>query len=283
VAQDTDGDGIDDGLEVALFKTSATLADTDGDGLTDSREAFELFRDPRIADLPRPRLRIGQMRLLLDERYTFVNEEGESISVESSSSSALAESQNKSYSYTDSDTTGSAQEAFIKGSVEGEISATPSLTIGAEGGYKWNWSDSYTDQWTNESSEATQQTYEQSLSKGRSFTKTSQVTREVVGAQMSVDLTVENAGDLAFTISNIEVTALQRSRFSLTAFEPLASLLPASQLQGGDDLVLNLGPLGARARPVRVQQPRNLPQPRGRSDELPPRRHLQNRQFRHHR
>lgn len=241
--QDSDEDGIDDGLEVGLYKTSPTVADTDGDGLSDSRETIELFRDPRIADLPRPRIVIGQVRLSLDERYTFVNEQGETTSVESSSSSALAQSDSTKYSSSDSDTTGSAREAYIKGNVEGVISKDPSLTIGAEGGYKWNWSDSHTSQFSSESSSEVQETYEESLSKGRQFSRNSQVTREVVGAELSVDVTVEDAGEIAFSISNIEITVLQRSQFSLTDYVPIATLVPASQLLTGDNLVLTLGPL----------------------------------------
>lgn len=246
---DTDDDGIDDNLEVALYKTSPTLADTDGDGLTDSREVLELFRDPRIADLPRPRITVGRVRMSLDERYTFTNEEGETTSVESSSSTALAESTSKQYSSSDGDTTASAREAFVKGNVEAEISKDPSLTIGAEGGFKWNWSDSHTTQFSQESSQQSQRTYENSLSKGRQFTRSSQVTRTIEGANMSIDVTVENAGDIAFSISNLQVSALQRSLFSLSVYEPIAALTPASE-SGGDGLVLNLGPLVPERGPI---------------------------------
>jgi thrombospondin type 3 repeat protein len=44
---DTDGDGLDDGLEL-LYGTSAVLADTDGDGMSDAQEIQQLGFDPAI-------------------------------------------------------------------------------------------------------------------------------------------------------------------------------------------------------------------------------------------
>ncbi len=249
-AQDSDDDGIDDGLEVGFYKTSPTLADTDGDGLSDGRETLELFRDPRVADLPRPRIRVGQMRLALDERYSFVDETGETVSIESSSQSSFAESDSTKFSTSDSTTNEKAREAFIKGKIEAKIAKDPSLTIGAEGGYKWNWQDSHTYQTSSESARESQRTYENSLNKGLQFSRTSQVTREIVGASLQADLTFENVSDLSFTISNIQISVLQRSRFSLTDYVPIATLVPESQVLTGDDLVLNLGPLVPRRGPI---------------------------------
>lgn len=248
--QDTDEDTIDDGLEVALYKTSPTLADTDGDGLSDGREVNELFRDPRIADLPRPRIRVGLVRLGLDERYSFTDEQGETQSIESSSSTALAESDSTKYSTSDSESTETAREAFVKGNVEAEISKDPSLTIGVEGGYKWNWQDTHTSQTSEESSRESQRTFEESLNKGRQFSRNSSVTRSIEGASMDVDVVVENAGEIAFSISNLELSVLQRSRFSLTDYLPIATLLPSSTLITGNDLVLNLGPLVPERGPL---------------------------------
>lgn len=47
-AKDSDGDGLDDGDEVNVYKTSPTKADTDGDGFTDGDEVYTGF-DPRVA------------------------------------------------------------------------------------------------------------------------------------------------------------------------------------------------------------------------------------------
>ncbi len=47
---DTDLDGLDDGEEVLLFGTDPTRADTDGDGSIDRREVKDDFTDPLIPD-----------------------------------------------------------------------------------------------------------------------------------------------------------------------------------------------------------------------------------------
>ncbi len=47
---DTDGDGLTDGEEVADTQTDPLLADTDGDGLTDGEEAAVYGTDPTVAD-----------------------------------------------------------------------------------------------------------------------------------------------------------------------------------------------------------------------------------------
>ena len=47
---DTDGDGVADGDEGALYGTDPLSADTDGDGLTDGNELFAAGSDPLTAD-----------------------------------------------------------------------------------------------------------------------------------------------------------------------------------------------------------------------------------------
>ncbi|MDS0282637.1 DUF7343 domain-containing protein [Haloarcula onubensis] len=49
-ANDTDGDGITDGVEATAYNTSIVAADTDGDGLSDARELFEYETSPTAAD-----------------------------------------------------------------------------------------------------------------------------------------------------------------------------------------------------------------------------------------
>jgi outer membrane protein OmpA-like peptidoglycan-associated protein len=48
--RDTDGDGLSDGEEFNIYKTSPLNADTDGDGLTDEEEVMALATDPLKAD-----------------------------------------------------------------------------------------------------------------------------------------------------------------------------------------------------------------------------------------
>lgn len=248
--QDSDSDSIDDGLEVGFFKTSPILADTDGDGLNDDRELFELFRDPRKADLPRPRITVSQIRLTLDERYTYVNETGETVSVESSSSSALNSSSSTTFGRSDTHDWGTSGEGFIKagGKVGYDKGFTAEFSV--EGGYTWASHDDNTVQVTSESARETQQAYEQSLSRGRELSQTSTVTREVLGARIDADVTIESAGDIAFTISNIEISVLQPNPLVLGDVQPVASLLAASELTTGDEAVFNLGPLVPQHGPI---------------------------------
>ena len=87
--QDSDSDGISDTLEVEFFKTNAIVADSDGDGYDDAKELFEMNRDPRIADLPAHQIVVGSVRLQIDERFTYVDEDGNTQTETSSTSTAL--------------------------------------------------------------------------------------------------------------------------------------------------------------------------------------------------
>ncbi|MFT4636856.1 MAG: hypothetical protein ACI8T1_000164 [Verrucomicrobiales bacterium] len=48
--KDSDGDGLEDGPEVALHGSDPSKADTDGDRLDDAREVNDLTTDPAKAD-----------------------------------------------------------------------------------------------------------------------------------------------------------------------------------------------------------------------------------------
>lgn len=242
INQDTDGDGLSDPKELRLFKTSPILADTDGDGFDDAEEVIGLNRDPRVADLPRPAIKIGNMRLQIDERYTYTDEQGDVVTLNSSSATSMSQSNERTFSTSETSLSGSAREAFLKGGIEATISAKPGLTIKGEAGVTWKSHDEHTSQFSQASSIAAQQTFDQSVAKGRSFSTTSSVTRSIVDASIDVDLTVENAGDIAFSISNLELTALYPTGLSLDDYLPVATLLPSSALTGGAAPTYNLGP-----------------------------------------
>lgn len=248
--QDSDNDTVDDALEVGFFKTAPILADTDGDGLNDDRELFELFRDPRVADLPRPRITISQVRLQLDERYTYTNESGESVSVESNTSSALQSSSSTTFGRSDTHDWGTGGEGFIKGGGKVGYDKGFKFEVAVEGGYKWTSHDDNTVQITNESARETQEALERSLSLARDLSTTSTVTREVVGARIDVDVTIESAGDIAFSISNLEISVLQPNPLKLGEVQPVATLIAGSQLLTGDEAVYNLGPLVPQHGPI---------------------------------
>ena len=242
-AQDSDLDGLIDGVEHNFYKTSPLLADSDGDQLSDSVELLELNRDPRIADLPNLKITVGDVRLQIDERYSYTDESGQTVTQESSSNTTLANSQNDSFSNANSHTlefTGSASVrggasvgGFFGGGSDG-YSAGVELTASA------GFSDSNTQQTESVSAKESQQVYENSLSKGREFSTTSTVSREVFGASIDIDLTITNAGNIPFTVSNIEVTVLQQVG-NQERFLPVATLVSNSELITGTPLQVNLG------------------------------------------
>lgn len=224
--QDSDGDGTDDGLEVNFFKTAPLLADTDGDGFDDGKELYELSRNPNLADLPRPNIKADNIRLLINEKYSFTDSTGQTVSTSSSSQTTLTQSNETKFSTSDTDVLKVGAEVSL------EISASPSLTIGGSFGAEW------TTQTTTESSQSAQQQYQNSISKSREISTTRQVTREIVGASVSATVTIVNEGDIAFTIGNIEVSALQQGGPNRSKFIPIATLVPS----GGNNS-FNLGPL----------------------------------------
>ncbi len=226
--QDTDGDGMPDSSELMFFKTSPLLADTDGDAFDDGEELFELNRDPRVADVPRPRISVGDVALRLDTRFTFTDQLGVTRSSEQSVSSTLEQSRETSFSFTDTSTTTIAIEA----GVEAGYSQSDGFAI--KGNVGFSYTQENQTQFTNESKQASQETYERSLTTSETVDETQEVTREVVGASIDVALTIANIGDIAFTMTNLEVTALLQDPVDRNRFVPVATLVPSIQLITGE-------------------------------------------------
>ena len=247
IAQDTDYDSITDGAEYSFYHTSPLLADTDGDKLDDGEELFELNRDPLVADLPKIAIEVGDVRLQLDERYTYTDESGNTVSQESSTSTSLANSNNTSHSTSDSTTyewavsvrTGVGNGSFFGG--DKGLSGGVEVTGGGGGTYVTQTDDT--------SAHESQQAYENSLSKGSEYSTTSSVTREVIGARIDVDLSVTNVGNVPFSVSNLEVTVLEPSPIDSRKLVPVATLVANSELITGTPLVINLGPFNSQRGP----------------------------------
>ncbi len=239
--QDTDYDGISDLFEVNLFKTSPTLADTDGDQMPDNVELFEANRNPRIADLPLPQIKIGQISLVLDERVEYTDETGVTQTEERSATTTLSQSQERSFSTSDTQTR----------ELTDTFSQEASLEVGFDDGYAWKFtatvgfeqtrSRGYSatlDRSSVESASAEEQeslAFANEVSNNRSFTRTTE------DADMRVDVTVTNDGDVAFNITDMELVALVRDP-ATRANIPVATLLPERTLALGEDIDLNLGP-----------------------------------------
>ena len=236
ITQDTDGDGINDGSEILFFKTSPILTDTDGDQFPDNIEVGLANRNPRIADLPRPRISIGNVNLALDTRFSFTDTTGQSQQTTESTSASLKQSDSQTFSTSEEDTT----SATIEVSEQLEVEANFPKGGGVKGtfGLKAGFEQGHTSSFGTQSTEAAEQAYQDSLTTSATVDRSRSVTREVFGADMLVDVTVQNTSDTSFTISNLELTALQQDPTDRRRFVPVASLKPSTALS------LNLGPVG---------------------------------------
>lgn len=235
--QDSDQDGLSDSLDL-YFKTSPILADTDGDQISDADEIATSNRNPRISDLPKPRISIGNIALNLDVRFSYTDAMGNSQTVTESKGSTLTKGSETTLSTSDEDST----KASIEVSNELEVSVDIPKGGGFKNtfGLKAGFEQGHTTTVSEESKESSEQAFEQSLSTSATVDVSRSVTREVVGASVLVDVTIQNVSSIAFTIDNLEVTALQQNPQNRKQFLPVASLRPQNPNLGP----INLGPLG---------------------------------------
>jgi len=242
-AQDTDNDGLSDGAEINLYQTSPILADTDGDALTDDYEVLATNLNPRVADLPRPKIVVGDVDLQLDVRFTATNALGTTELETKNVSSTLSQSETQTYQNSDTNT----NAWFAKSSVTIGYNTSPlkagfSGSFTVEGGY----SQENTSTFTRESSSATQEVYAESLTSSKTVDKTTTVTREVRGASLAAQVTIDSLGSIAFTLSNLEITVLQQDPNAPWIFTPVATIGPE-----GPSSVYSLGPLVSEKGPFR--------------------------------
>lgn len=240
--QDSDGDGLMDGLEWWFFRTSPNLADTDGDQLLDGDEINLGNRNPRLADLPRPGIEVGAVDMRLDVRFTATSQTGTRELETRSESATLTQSDRKSTSNVDSNT----QEFTVKAGVE--LSWKAGVDFGAAG--KFNVETGYTGQWsssfTQESARETQNAYARSLEAQAELQRGESSTREVQGAAMRLTVNLRSLGDIAFNISNLQVTAFIQDARDPTRLIPIATLVPENEPASG----YNLGPIAPERGPL---------------------------------
>jgi hypothetical protein len=240
--QDTDGDGTQDGFEFYSFRTSPVLADTDGDQISDTDEVLARNRDPRIADLPLHGISIGDVRLQIDERYTYEDAQGKTVTSDSSSSATLTSGETSTRSISGSDNVEAMYEAAggttLETTPKPYFSQKVNFTVGRE------------IRISSESATESQRVREQSIGKARELSESNTVTREIVGARIDADMTIVNRGNLAFAISNLEISVLQRSRESTRRFIPVATLIANSSLISGNPTTFNLGPFSPARGPI---------------------------------
>ena len=246
--QDTDGDGIEDGFEYVFFKTSPIFADTDGDQISDPDEIVAGNRNPLIADLPSPRIVVGDINMQLDTRFTTNNEKGivevDLKTVEATISKSENESFSRSNETSSKNTIGTSQELAVSANAGGDGSAFPSYSATATVGSTQGSERGSTVSLGEESARGAEEAYHDSLTTSVEVENTESILREVVDAAIRVELTIDNDGDIPFSISNLELTAQTQSPNDRRQIIPVAALVPENENLGS----INIGALGDPSR-----------------------------------
>jgi hypothetical protein len=242
-SQDSDGDGFTDGLEALFFGTSPLLADTDGDQLTDDYEILTDNRNPRVADLPVVGVRVGVVDLRLDVRFEETTSSGSRTLDSRSVASTLTQSQESAQARETSSTfewfvQAGAEVCIYGGCEEGKVAGAK---FSVEGGVSGSTATTF----STASVSATQREYATSLGTEAEVSAESAVTRVVEGASMAVEVNLVNRSNIAFTISDIEVTALLQDPRDPSKLVPVATLFAASGAP------ISIGPLTPERGPFR--------------------------------
>ncbi|MGB0714676.1 MAG: Ig-like domain-containing protein [Phycisphaerae bacterium] len=243
--QDTDKDGLSDKLEIFYYKTSPILADTDGDQWDDREEIFERNRNPLIADVPVPQVKVGGLEFFLKEVFEYTDEEGTVQSSTRSRTTTLAQSQEQTFSTSDTFTSESTNVFSQQVGVEVglEFGVLPEFTVSGEIGTEQSRSRGYTFAVDQGSAISASQEEQLAIEQSTEFSQNRSVSRTIEDADLVVDVTVSNVGDVSFTMSDLELAALVRDRRGNRPRDiPVATLLPQRTLQLGEDIQLNLGP-----------------------------------------
>ena len=209
-AGDTDGDGLSNCEEYDLG-TAQHLADTDGDGLTDFEEVVELgfspdnnnYKfNPRIADTPKVRVDITSAPKLA---LLYTSSTGQEIShgVERSTNSAATTTQGSSDSNSQavehSETVGASLTVGTEVSFPGGASASAEATASYESSVATTRESSHS--WSREQSQ------ENSNGMAEATTAATSAGSEIHGGSLSVTVDVVNEGDVAYTLSNVALSA----------------------------------------------------------------------------
>lgn len=239
--QDSDGDGYADGLELNLFETSPIFADSDGDQIRDGDEIAAGNRNPRVSDLPKPAIEVGDVNLQVDVRFTEATTSETRELEKRSTETTLQQTQKQSYSNMNSNTQKASAKLTI--GTKWEVNAGNPFNSGAK--YENSvqveagWSGSWTHKTTESSEAASVRAHKESMAYEGEKTLGATVNREVQGARMQVAIFIKNAGNVAFAIRHLQVTALMQDPQNPADLIPVATLLPSAEPDEG----FSLGPL----------------------------------------
>jgi hypothetical protein len=237
------------------------MDDSDGDGLTDSDELFAFNRDPLVADVPDVMITVGDVRLQIEETFSYTDEQGDTVSEEATTDTTLSRTESGSFANSHERHENHLDEiaAGIDFGINGGGVADRSCPLlglcyggitvlaNVERTQTFDNGDLWAD--SSESAHESQNAFETTAARVREHSGTSSVTREVTGARIDVDLTITNTSDIAFTARDIEVTVLQRNPLDTKGFIPVATLVSNRALVSGEPLAVTLGPLKKQAGP----------------------------------
>lgn len=201
--------------------TSPLYDDTDGDGASDFDEWGHPLRSAVVADIPRVKIDfVGSMNFQLDvtlEDGTNLTE-GQEFSLSESQGSSMARSNETTWEETLEFTVSIAQELEVGGFPPG-VKSTTKLGFETSIGFTEGGSTS----WSSESSTETQEGWVQIQEASRSQS------RAVSGGTISAGIKIRNAGNVAFTLENLVLSALVIDPRARDAFRPLTNFRPPVQ------------------------------------------------------
>lgn len=246
--QDSDGDGNSDLLEITFFFTSPILDDTDGDGFTDDEELFTMNRNPLIADLPLPQIKVQDIAIELNITTSYTDEEGTTQSQSQTTSTTFGQSRTDTLGTSDTATTQSENEFGQEIGFEGGFPLSFSVTASAS--FSQSLAAGFSSTVNAESASTSSQEYQESITSSLEFSQNRSVTRNIESAIVQATVNIANKSDLAFSITNIELSLLQQDRTTGLTFVPIAALRPTGAADTTAQPVYNLGPLDNERGPI---------------------------------
>ena len=204
---DTDADGLTDWEEINIYGTSPVLVDTDGDGFSDSQEIVEFGFDPTnnnfkfnplIADVPKISIELTSVP---DIQLSFESTTSVGATIGTERSDSVATSRTNSTTQTNS--TAIEQSYTVGGTTEVETSIFgPKTSTSASYEYTNSTTRETSTGWTQEQSTENQTT----LSTAEEISQSESIS--IDSGSLSYTLSVRNHGNMAFTLSNLVLSAV---------------------------------------------------------------------------
>lgn len=225
---DTDADGLTDEDEIGIYGTNPLSADTDGDGFTDYEElftfSFNVDQDvarfnPLVADVPKYEIVIS-------------SEPDIELNMTTSTGSSLSQTITEASEHAQSYATGAAKESsssieanwrveigFDGGTSDGDLFAVGHIHGELGGAYTSSKTLALSEERSNEIITAHEHAKETARSEDY----------EITGGSLALTVDIVNQGHIAFTVSNMALSALLIDLKDDGSFAPIATLNPDSE------------------------------------------------------